>query len=75
MKERIIKLLSKQLGFDPDKIKPETHLENDLNTDSLDLVEFVMGLEEEFNIEILDEDAEKFVTVQDIFDYMEGRVI
>lgn len=73
MKNRIIKILANQLGFDPSEIKPESLLKADLYADELDDVEIVIELEEEFNIEIPDAGSDKWNTVQDILDYMEGK--
>lgn len=56
---------------DDNKITPATKLTEDLNIDSLDTIELVMALEQELNIEIPDEDAEKLLTVQDVVDYLE----
>ena len=62
-----------QLGADEDEVKPEASFVDDLNADSLDLVELIMSLEEEFGTEISDEDAEKIRTVQDAVDYIDER--
>ena len=61
------------LSVEPDKVVPEARFAEDLDADSLDLVELVMGLEEEFDIEIPDEDAEKITTVQEAVDYIESK--
>ena len=61
--ERVIKVIAEQMGVDKEKITPETSFVNDLGADSLDTVELVMGLEDEFSITIPDEDAEKIQTV------------
>ena len=63
--ERLKKIVVEQLGVDEDEVKPEASFVDDLNADSLDLVELIMSLEEEFGTEISDEDAEKIRTVQD----------
>jgi len=73
--ERVRKIIAEQLGVDEAEIKPETSFVEDLNADSLDLVELIMSLEEEFSkegktIEISDEDAEKIATVQDAVTYI-----
>ena len=73
--ERVQKLIAEQLGADEGNIKPETSFVDDLNADSLDLVELIMSLEEEFSkrgqsIEISDEQAEKIVTVQDAVNFI-----
>ena len=69
-KEKVLKIIEEQLGS-PVKLN-QTLLE--LEADSLDAVEIVMELEDMFTIEILDEEAEKWKTVQDIIDYMENRI-
>ena len=63
VQERVIEIVASQLGVSKDQITPETSFINDLGADSLDTVELVMALEEEFGIEIPDEDAEKILTV------------
>ena len=62
--------IAEQLGVAADEVKPESSFIEDLGADSLDIVELVMALEEEFNIEISDEDAEKIRTVNDAIDYI-----
>lgn len=78
--ERVRKIISEQLGVDEGEIKPETSFVDDLNADSLDLVELIMSLEEEFSkagksIEVSDEDAEKITTVQDAVNYIQEHGI
>jgi acyl carrier protein len=73
--ERVKKIIAEQLGVDEGNITPKTSFVEDLNADSLDLVELIMSLEEEFgqggqSFEISDEDAEKIVTVQDAVNYI-----
>ncbi len=63
-------IVAEQLGVDEDQVTPEASFMDDLGADSLDTVELVMALEEEFDIEISDEDAEKIQTVQDAIDYI-----
>ncbi len=70
------KIIAEQLGVDESEIKPETSFVDDLNADSLDLVELIMSLEEEFSaegrtVEISDEDAEKILRVQDAVTYID----
>ncbi|MCT4606377.1 MAG: acyl carrier protein [Marinisporobacter sp.] len=72
MFEKIVKIIADQLGLDDtDHIKAETSLIGDLEADSLDAVEIMMALEDEFDIEIPDEDAEKFKNIGDIAKYIE----
>jgi len=73
VQQRIIQLIAEQLEKDPSEIKPEMSFADDLGADSLDLVELIMTVEEEFNIEIPDEDAEKITTVQQAVDYISER--
>ncbi|MFN3361328.1 MAG: acyl carrier protein [Pseudanabaenaceae cyanobacterium] len=70
---RVQAVVAKQLGVEADTIKPESHFQNDLGADSLDLVELVMALEEEFKLEIPDEDAEGIATVGDAVKYIESK--
>ncbi len=67
---RVKKIIVDQLGVTEDEVKSEASFVDDLGADSLDVVEMVMALEEEFNIEIPDEDAEKIKTVQEVTDYV-----
>ena len=68
--ERIKQIVAEQLGVDEDQVTKEASFMDDLGADSLDTVELVMALEEEFDIEISDEDAEKIQKVQDAVDYI-----
>jgi len=73
--ERVKKIVVEQLGVDGKDVVPSASLVDDLGADSLDLVELIMSLEEEFSnpsrkVEIPDEDAQKIVTVQDVIDYL-----
>jgi acyl carrier protein len=73
MEERLKKLIAEQLGVEENRVVPSASFTDDLDADSLDLVELIMSLEEEFNVEIPDEDAEKIVTVKDAMDYLKTR--
>ena len=72
--ERLIEIIAKQLGVDEDNVTPDASFMEDLGADSLDTVELVMALEEEFDIEIPDSDAEKIQTVQDALSYLDEHV-
>jgi acyl carrier protein len=74
MYERLKKIVVDQLGVDEADVKPEASFVDDLNADSLDLVELIMSLEEEFGMEISDEDAEKIKSVGDAQEYIEEHV-
>jgi acyl carrier protein len=71
--ERLKKLIVEQLGVEEADVTPEAAFVEDLNADSLDLVELIMSLEEEFGMEISDEDAEKIQKVSDAVEYIEER--
>ncbi len=68
--ERLKKIIADQLSVSEEEVVPEASFIDDLNADSLDLVELIMSLEEEFAVKISDEDAEKIRTVQDAMDYV-----
>ena len=70
---KVQKIVSEQLGVDASEVKPEASFANDLGADSLDTVELVMALEEEFDIEIPDEAAEEIATVQNAVDYISEK--
>ncbi|TWU43865.1 Acyl carrier protein [Novipirellula aureliae] len=72
VEERVIDIVAEQLGVDKDKITLETSFVNDLGADSLDTVELVMELEEEFDISIPDEAAEKIQKVGEAVDFIES---
>lgn len=71
VKERVIEIVAEQLGVNKDQISSETSFVNDLGADSLDTVELVMELEEEFDINIPDDSAEKIQTVGQAIEYIE----
>ena len=73
VEEKIKKIISEQLGVDEDDVVPEAKFVDDLGADSLDTVELVMALEEEFDIEIPDEEAEKIQTVGAAIDFIKER--
>jgi len=70
---RLQSIVSQQLGIEAAKVKPEADFGKELGADSLDVVELVMAIEDEFDIEIEDEKASQIATVQDALDYIEGR--
>lgn len=72
--EKVKKIVTEQLSVEADKVTPSSNFANDLGADSLDTVELVMALEEEFDIEIPDEAAEKITTVQQAVDYINDKV-
>jgi acyl carrier protein len=74
MEERLRKIVAEQLGVEDSQVVVGASFADDLNADSLDLVELIMSLEEEFGIEISDEDAENIKTVGDALSYLEGHV-
>jgi len=73
--EKFKEIIVDRLGVDPNQIAPEASFVDDLGADSLDTVELVMAFEEEFDIEIPDEDAEKLTTVGKAQEYLEKRLV
>ncbi len=73
IEERVKKIIIEQLGVKEEDVKPEASFVDDLGADSLDTVELVMALEEEFDTEIPDEEAEKITTVQAAIDYINSN--
>jgi acyl carrier protein len=71
--EKVKEIIVEQLGVEEDKVQLDTHLMKDLEADSLDAVEIIMAIEEEYGIEIPDEDAEKFQKVSDLVDFVEEK--
>jgi acyl carrier protein len=73
VEDKVKEIISKQLGVSASEVTPEASFVEDLGADSLDTVELVMAFEEEFKIEIPDEDAEKIQKVQDAIDYIKSK--
>lgn len=73
VEEKVKKIISDKFGIEPEKVKPEANIVDDFGADSLDLVELIMRMEEAFDIEIPDEDAEKLIFVRDLIDYIVKR--
>ncbi len=73
MEDRVKEIIAEQLGVDGDQVTKNASFTDDLGADSLDTVELVMALEEEFDLEIPDEDAEKIVTVSDAIKYLQAN--
>ncbi len=72
--EKIAKMLAEQLDVDVDTITPETNIAEDLNADSLDVVEMLMGAEEEFDVQIPDEEIENLKTVGAVVEYIQAHM-
>lgn len=75
IEDRVKKIIAEQLGVDENKIVPEASFVEDLGADSLDTVELVMALEEQFDTEIPDEEAQKIATVRDAIMYIQSRMM
>ena len=73
VEEKVTEIVAEQLGVSEEEVTPEKHFIDDLGADSLDIVELVMAMEENFEIEIPDEDAEKIQTVRDAINYIQER--
>ncbi len=73
VEDKVKKIIAEKLSVDLDEIVPGASFADDLGADSLDLVELIMSMEEEFDIDIPDEDAEKILTVQDAIEYTRQR--
>lgn len=71
MLERVCEVLAQQLGLEENEIMPESRLKEDLGADSLDMVELIMAMEEEFDVDIPDEEAQNIRTVADAVNYVE----
>jgi len=74
IEQRVKEIIVEQLGVNESEVKPEAKFVDDLCADSLDLVELVMALDEEYNMEISDEDAEKILTVGDAINFIKSHV-
>ena len=74
VEEKVKKIIADKLSVDLDEVVPEASFVDDLGADSLDLVELIMTMEEEFDVEISDEDAETLVTVKDAIEYTKKQV-
>jgi acyl carrier protein len=74
LEERVTEIIMEQLGVSREEVRPEASFIDDLGADSLDIVELVMAMEEEFNIEIPDEEAEKIQTIADATAYLRAQV-
>jgi acyl carrier protein len=72
--ERLRKIIADQLGVPEEQVVPEASFIDDLNADSLEMVDLIISLEEEFGIQVSDEDAEKIKSVQDAIDYLTDRL-
>ena len=71
--DKVKKIIIDQLGVTEEQVKPDASFVEDLGADSLDLTELIMAMEEEFDIEIADDDAQKILKVQDAIDYIENH--
>lgn len=71
--DKIKAIIAEQLGVDEEEVTMETNLMKDLEADSLDAVEIIMAIEDEFDLEVPDDDAEKFQVVSDIVNYVEAK--
>ncbi|MDF1593609.1 MAG: acyl carrier protein [Desulfobacterales bacterium] len=73
VEDKVKKIIAEKLSVELEEVVPEASFVDDLGADSLDLVELIMSMEEEFDIDISDEDAEKLVTVKDAIDYINSH--
>jgi acyl carrier protein len=73
IEKKVEQIIVEQLGVNPEQVTPTANFIEDLGADSLDIVELVMAFEEEFSVEVPDEEAEKLHTVQDVIDYIKKK--
>jgi acyl carrier protein len=73
IEDKVKKIIAEKLSVDVEEVVPEASFVDDLGADSLDLVELIMSMEEEFDIDISDEDAEKLVTFKDVIEYINAN--
>lgn len=73
VEDKVKKIIAEKLSVDLEEVVPDASFVDDLGADSLDLVELIMSMEEEFDVDISDEDAEKIATVQDAIDYIHAN--
>ena len=73
VEDKVKKIIAEKLSVDLEEVVPDASFVDDLGADSLDLVELIMSMEEEFDIDISDEDAEKLITVKDAIDYINAN--
>ena len=74
LEDRVSAIIVEQLGVTKEELAPKASFIDDLGADSLDIVELVMAMEEEFDIEIPDDDAEKIQTIKDVVSYVKGKI-
>lgn len=74
VEEKVIKIIADQLGVDKDTITPETNIANDLGADSLDLAELMIAFEDEFDIDIVEEDAQNITSVGSVIEHIQAAV-
>lgn len=74
IEDKVKRILAERLEIDPSEIRPDAQFVNDLGADSLDIVELLMSLEDEFDIEISDDEAEHIMTVKDAVDFITKRL-
>ncbi|MBL7179695.1 MAG: acyl carrier protein [Pseudomonadota bacterium] len=73
IEDKVKKIIAEKLSVDLEEVVPQASFVDDLGADSLDLVELIMSMEEEFDIEISDDEAEKLVTVQDVLNFIQAQ--